>query len=61
ALLAYWLISKIYKKIYFRHGITADSARTVEADHVVKLLGNWALRLFKAKAEPTSPGVAVAR
>ncbi len=54
--LAYWLISKIYKKMYFRHGITADSARTVEADRLVKLLGNWALRLFKAKVEPTSSG-----
>jgi radical SAM superfamily enzyme YgiQ (UPF0313 family) len=49
--LAYFLMSKIYKKIYYEYGIAADSVRTTEGGWMTKFLGEGTLRLFKKEPE----------
>jgi radical SAM superfamily enzyme YgiQ (UPF0313 family) len=53
--LPYFLVSKIYKKIYYEHGLAADSVRTTEGTWITKLLGEGALRLFKKERQALPP------
>ncbi len=50
--LAYFTVSKIFYKIYYQYGISADSAKTIEANWMVKFLGTICLKLFKKAPAP---------
>ncbi len=51
-ILGFFLVSKIYKKIYYGHGVAADSARAAtKGNWITRLLGEGALRFLKSGAE----------
>jgi radical SAM superfamily enzyme YgiQ (UPF0313 family) len=52
-ILAFLLISKIHKRIYYEHGIASDSARTIKGGWMIRLLGECALRVMKKKGQPS--------
>jgi radical SAM superfamily enzyme YgiQ (UPF0313 family) len=43
----YFVASKMYKKVYYEHGIASDSARTIQGNWVTKMLGECALKVMK--------------
>jgi radical SAM superfamily enzyme YgiQ (UPF0313 family) len=52
--LAYFFASKVYKKVYWEHGVASDSARTIQGNWTTKLLGECALRLMKKNGRARS-------
>jgi radical SAM superfamily enzyme YgiQ (UPF0313 family) len=54
-ILGFFLVSKIYKQIYYEHGVAADSARTTTGNWITRLLGEGALRFLKKEPDVTAP------
>lgn len=42
-------ISKLYKMLYYEYGISADSAKTIPSNRLIRSLGTLCLALFKRK------------